>query len=100
MAKKITVKIATTPEELVESAKLAADIQKGVFEGDTSEGTFKGHGVEGSYRFEGEQVHLTIHKKPLLLPWTLVKTGLKDFWSKGMTREEIEKKYQRFLKAA
>lgn len=51
-----------------DKGNLAGNEQHGNFEGDTPLGKF-----EGSYAIEGDDITITIHKKPFLVPTSLIK---------------------------
>ncbi len=80
MAKKFSVKITTSPATLLEKASKIASQKGATFKGDTASGSFEGHGVEGEYKVEGETMQVTINKKPLIAPWSLVESKVKGFF--------------------
>jgi len=50
------------------------------FTGDGKAGRFAGGGVEGQYEVEGESITVTISKKPLVAPWSLVEEKVRSFF--------------------
>jgi hypothetical protein len=49
--------------------------------GDASAGKFVGHGLEGHYTIAGRTVAITIHRKPMLVPWAMIESRLHEFFS-------------------
>jgi hypothetical protein len=64
---------------LARASKTAADNGAQVI-GDAHGGTFSGRGVEGSYTVNGNTVNVTVDKKPVIIPWSLVESQLKQFF--------------------
>lgn len=82
MCKTFTVEIPPQDRELfLENARSSAEAMGATIEGDMTGGVFSGRGVEGEYRIAGDQVTVTIMKKPALAPWPLIETIVKDFFS-------------------
>jgi hypothetical protein len=81
MSKTITVRLTDqTPESLVSKAKALAG-QNGIkLTGDAQTGHFHGHGVEGRYHFIADSLKITILRKPIILPWSLVETTVARFF--------------------
>ncbi len=66
---------------LVKLRKLAVkhDIE---FNGDTEKGYARGKGFHVEYVVVGSQCTLTVTKKPLLIPWSLVESQLHKLFNK------------------
>jgi hypothetical protein len=80
MSKSFSVPFTGDTSSLLErTRKIAADNGAQVT-GDTNKGTFSGRGVEGSYTISGNTVTVTIDKKPVILPWGLVESQIKQFF--------------------
>ena len=81
MAKTFQFPLSTDVDTVITKAKQHAKDIKANFEGDTHKGTFSGSGVKGGYVISGDNIEVTIHKKPLIAPWSMVENSLKDFFS-------------------
>ena len=81
MCKTFTVTIPPGDDDFLENTRRSVEAMGATLEGDDKAGTFSGRGVEGEYRIEGDQVTVTITKKPTLAPWPLIETIVKDFFS-------------------
>lgn len=81
MSKCFEIEISTNPDDLITKAKQAAD-KKGIhFNGDSCSGAFLGQGIEGQYQRINNTLEVTINKKPIIVPWRIVETSLKNFFS-------------------
>ena len=78
--KSFQVKLKLKAEEVVEKAKAASKSNGVAMEGDHSKGHFNGQGVEGNYHIEGSTLKISITKKPLIVPWSLLETKIKNFF--------------------
>lgn len=78
--KSFEVKLKSSAEEVVAKAKTAAKSNGVAMEGDQSKGRFNGQGVEGQYHIEGSTLTIKITKKPLIVPWSLLETKIKNFF--------------------
>lgn len=75
MARTFTTRPAVSVAELLETAP-----DYGVaIDGDEKEGVFEGRGFAGEYKVRRGTVTLTIKKKPFLVPWSLVESGIKQY---------------------
>jgi hypothetical protein len=85
VAKRFEIRIAAKPGCLIEHFRRSALEHEFEFVGDESAGRFSGKGIEGAYEIRGDQLLLTIHKKPFFLPWMLVEAAVKDYfgWAKA-----------------
>jgi len=81
MAKTFQFPLSTDVDTVITKAKQHAKDIKANFEGGTHKGTFGGSGVKGEYVISGDNIEVTIHKKPLIAPWSMVENSLKDFFS-------------------
>ncbi len=80
MSKSFSVPFTGDATSLLERARKAAADNGAQVTGDTNKGTFSGRGVEGSYIVSGNTVNVTVDKKPLVIPWPLVESQLKQFF--------------------
>ena len=80
MGKTFIVTVPGEPSEWLTRLQRSARSSGARFEGDTSSGTFSSRGVAGSYSLEGKQAHITVSKKPFLLPWALVESSIRGFF--------------------
>lgn len=78
--KSFEVKLKLKAEEVVAKAKAASKSNGVTMEGDHSKGHFNGQGVEGNYHIEGSTLTIRITKKPLIVPWSLLETKIKNFF--------------------
>ena len=81
MSKSFDVPLTGDPEALVAQAEKAARKAGAEFSGDTSAGRFAGSGVEGEYTVHGDTITVTINKKPLIAPWSLVEEKVRSFFA-------------------
>jgi len=81
MAKKFQFPLSADADTVIAKAKQHATDIKANFEGDTNKGQFGGSGVKGEYVISGDSIEVTIHKKPLIAPWSMVENSLKDFFA-------------------
>ncbi len=75
------VPLTGDPESLVEKARKTAEETGSSFSGDVSSGSFAGNGVEGEYTVGEDAITVTITRKPLVAPWSLVESKIKSFFS-------------------
>ena len=81
MSKTFTVTIPPDDADFLGNTRRAVEAMGATLDGDDKVGTFAGRGVEGEYSVEGDQVTVTITKKPALAPWPIIETIVKDFFS-------------------
>ncbi|MDJ0863832.1 MAG: hypothetical protein QNJ82_16530 [Gammaproteobacteria bacterium] len=81
MAKSFRVPLNEEPAALVERARKLAEGAGAEFSGDASSGCFSAKGVEGEYAVEGNSITVTVTRKPLAAPWSLVESKVKAFFS-------------------
>lgn len=80
MAKTFDVPFSGDPVSLLQRARDVATLAGANLTGDTSHGNFSGKGVEGHYDVSGQTVHVTIDKKPLIVPDSVVEERLRKFF--------------------
>ncbi len=80
MSKSFSIPFIGDTTSLLERARKAAADNGAQVTGDTHKGTFSGRGVEGSYTVSGNTVNVTVDKKPMIIPWSLVESQLKQFF--------------------
>ena len=49
------------------------------FSGDDVTGSFTGP-ADGTYAVEGDAVKITVEKKPMIVPWGMIESALKDLF--------------------
>lgn len=81
MAKSFEIPISSEPEALLAKVKTAAAEHGADFTGDTQSGRFSGSGVEGEYRIEEGKAIVTVTNKPVLAPWSMVESTIRQFFS-------------------
>ena len=83
---KFSVNFSGTPDIILQKAKDAVLSQGGIFEGDLTSGIFRvnllSNDLEGSYKVAGQDLELTIDKKPLFIPCNAIEGYLKSKLSK------------------
>lgn len=80
MAHSFNVTLSEEPASVLEKVKKLLTENEGQFSGDSSSGSFAGSGVKGAYHISGQIVTITITKKPLLAPMSLVESKVKEFF--------------------
>lgn len=80
MSKSFSVNFTGDATSLLERARKTATDNGAQVTGDTNKGAFSGRGVEGSYAVNGNTVNITVDKKPMIVPWSLVESQLKQFF--------------------
>ncbi len=81
MARTFSVNVTEDPNTLVTRAEKVATENGAVFRGDTTSGSFSGRGVRGTYQIQGRTVTVTITDKPLFVPWGVVESMVRGFFS-------------------
>ena len=80
MSKSFDIPLSGDVETLVAKAEEGARQAGAEFSGDTSGGRFAGFGVEGQYTVQGDTITVTITKKPMIAPWSLVEGKVRSFF--------------------
>lgn len=80
MSKTFDIPISGDPTALLDRAKGAADEAGATLTGDVNNGDFSGKGVEGHYEVSGNTIHVTITKKPLVVPDSKIESELRKFF--------------------
>lgn len=83
MADTFDIPFSGDATELLDRAKSAADEAGATITGNVNEGEFAGKGVEGHYEVQGETVHITITKKPLVVPEAKIEAELRKFFGEN-----------------
>ncbi len=81
MCRTFTVTIPPEDDNFLENTRSAVEAMGATLDGDEKAGTFSGRGVEGNYSVDGDQVTVTITKKPALAPWPIIENIVKDFFA-------------------
>lgn len=81
MSKSFEFKLHSDPDDVIAKARLAARDNGVNFEGDGQTGRFAGHGIEGSYLILEDTLSLKILKKPFIMPWSLIESSLRKFFT-------------------
>jgi len=81
MAKKFSIQLTREPHEVFASFKTAAEKNGVGLNGDHRLGQFSGKGIEGRYDFNGNMLHITIEKKPMLFAWSMIEAKVRDFFA-------------------
>ncbi len=86
MADTFDVPFSGDATTLLNQAKSAADEAGATLTGDVHSGEFSGKGVEGHYEVEGKTVHVTVTKKPLVVPEAKIEAELRKFFAASNPR--------------
>ncbi len=79
MAKTFTYTITEDPQQLISKVKLIAS-EKGInVTGDHQQGSLSGKGVDANYLLEDSTLTITVQKKPMIVPWTMVEKMVANF---------------------
>ena len=82
MTKTIQINLMREASHVISEAKAVASKNGVKLIGDDSNGRFSGAGIEGQYLIEEGTMAIVIHRKPMLLPWTILEDRLLDFFGK------------------
>ncbi len=80
MSKSFRMPLKEEPAALVERARKLAEDAGAEFSGDASSGSFSAKGVVGEYAVEGDSITVTVTRKPMVAPWSLVESKVKEFF--------------------
>ncbi|MGZ8538135.1 MAG: hypothetical protein ACXWV9_07715 [Flavisolibacter sp.] len=75
-----TIDFQGSPEEVYNKAKSAVEKQGGNFSGDSSSGNFSINvfgTISGSYTVSGQQLHIAVDEKPMMIPCSAIENVLK-----------------------
>ncbi len=81
MSKSFRMPLKEEPAALVERARKLAEDAGADFSGDATSGQFAAKGVEGEYAVEGDSITVTVTRKPMVAPWSMVEAKVKQFFS-------------------
>jgi hypothetical protein len=65
---------------LERAEKIIVHENGGRFSGDRNRGSFSVFGVQGRYWVKDGSVHITIQKKPVYIPWSLLESKIVEFF--------------------
>lgn len=74
------ITLSQDPASVVERVRKLLTENGGQFSGNSSSGSFAGSGVKGAYHISGQIVNITITKKPLLAPMSLVESKIREYF--------------------
>jgi hypothetical protein len=69
-----------SPEDVFSKAKAAVEKQGGSFSGNSSGGNFSINvfgAISGTYTVSGQQLHISIEEKPMMIPCSAIENVLK-----------------------
>lgn len=81
MSKTFTVTIPPDDDDFFGNTQRAVESLGATLEGDETAGAFSGRGIEGTYAVQGDQVTVTITKKPAVAPWPLIENIVRDLFA-------------------
>lgn len=77
-----TITISQDPATILDKAKKLMESQGGTMNGDVNSGSFEvsfmSNEVNGSYKVNGQELELTINKKPMFIPCNAIESYLKS----------------------
>ena len=76
MARSVTGELPIPVEEALEKLNILAEKYSVEFKGDHSEGYAQGKGFHIRYEIVGKQCTLTVSKKPIFVPWSVIEKQL------------------------
>lgn len=80
MTHSFQITLSQDPASVVERVRKLLTENGGQFSGNSSSGSFAGSGVKGAYHISGRDVTITITKKPLLAPMSLVESKIREYF--------------------
>jgi hypothetical protein len=80
MSRKIEFTLKEEPQHAIKRARLIAEKNGVHMIGDTATGKFAGHGLDGIYEVAGSTIAITIRRKPMLIPWSMIEHRLQEFF--------------------
>ena len=80
MSESFSFRIHETPEAAVDKARIAAEKEEALFEGDARGGNFSALGVVGAYRIDGDVVEVDISERPFFAPLSMVESKIKSLF--------------------
>jgi hypothetical protein len=81
MGRSFRLPLKGDPDALASQAEQVARQAGADFVGDGKAGRFAAKGVEGRYEVQGDSIMVTITKKPLVAPWSLVEEKVRSFFA-------------------
>ncbi|NJD05457.1 MAG: hypothetical protein FIA97_03035 [Methylococcaceae bacterium] len=81
MSRKIEFALNEDPQLVIKRARQAAEKNGVHLVGDASAGKFTGHGLDGQYAIASGTIAITIRRKPMLVPWSMIESRLQEFFS-------------------
>lgn len=81
MSKAFEYRLKGDVADTINKAILVARENGVAMSGDVQTGQFTGHGIVGQYQVLEDKLAVTIEKKPLVMPWSLIETTLNKFFA-------------------
>jgi hypothetical protein len=81
MSRRIEIPLHEDASQLLERAREAALKYGARVAGDGERGEFAGKGIHGAYAIDGGRLAITISKKPMLLPWSVIEKTVRKFFT-------------------
>ncbi|HFD11944.1 MAG TPA: hypothetical protein ENJ32_05705 [Crenotrichaceae bacterium] len=79
MAKSFTYTINENPQEILNKVRLIAS-EKGIdVSGDHQKGQLSGQGINADYVMQDSTLTITVQKKPMIVPWSMVEKMVAKF---------------------
>jgi hypothetical protein len=81
MPQTFTIPFQGDPAGLVKRAKQIAAQNHVQFDGNEHSGNFSGDGVAGAYTVEGQNVTVTINRKPFYVTMAMIQSHVQEFFA-------------------
>jgi len=76
-----SIQFSGSPETIFSRARTAVEKQGGTFSGDANSGSFSINvfgAISGNYTVSGQQLHISIEDKPMMIPCAAIENALKS----------------------
>ncbi len=83
MSRSVVGELQEDPAVVVERLRKLATKNKIKFDGDVTQGCAEGKGFKAIYKVEGNRCTLTVTKKPMLVPWSVVENAIGKLFDKS-----------------
>ena len=81
MSRRIEIPLHEDGSQLLERVRETAWKYGAQVVGNGERGEFVGKGIHGAYAIDGGRLAITISKKPMLLPWSMIEKTVRNFFT-------------------
>lgn len=81
MSQSFSIKLNSDPAAVFAKFQATAAKNDVSCSGNQNAGQFSGSGIQGSYSLVGNELTVTIDKKPMLIPWSVVESKVRAFFA-------------------